>query len=122
MPLPDIFSGSSKGRALVNRHIVTNFSRLSNHNALCMIDKKTFPDFGSRMNVYSCEKPAPGSDQAGEAFPSMGMKKIGPAVHPYRPEARIAEKNFPSGIRCRIPVKDTLDIASKGIKHFRLCS
>ena len=105
MPLPVLLAGSAERHTLIERDVLTDDRRLSDHHAHTMIDEQTPSDLRSRMD-FDTGEPARHLRQ-----PARQQKKIvvpQPVVHaiePHRVQAGVAEINLQVRLRRRIALQ-----------------
>src|SRR5690554_5108314 len=85
---------STKGNAMVERTVITNFSSFTNHYAHTMINKETAAKFSARMD-FDTGKPARNRrNPTRQPFQSPMPQTVTQAMNPNSMQARIIGKHF----------------------------
>jgi hypothetical protein len=92
--LPALLSGTTQGYSLVDRDVVPHNGRFANHHAHSVIDEKSFPDHGARVNLDSGQKAAKVRHQPRPQHQMPTLKCGGEPVKDERVKARIRKDDL----------------------------
>jgi hypothetical protein len=110
MPLLFFKCGAAEHNAFINQAIITDLGGLSHHHTHTVVNKKSPPDFRTRVDFNSCEPSAKMRNQAGGCEPPPPIEGMSNAVKPDRMETRVTEKDLYNVFRSWIPVFDGTNI------------
>ena len=108
---------AAQRHALIQGHIITNFSGLADHDPHAMVDKEATPHLGTRMNLDPGQPPPKIGHQASEPFPAFPPQQPRQSVNPDRMHARVAGQDLECITRRRITMENALNIFTQTLEH-----
>src|SRR5262249_14972758 len=103
--------------AVVERAVVADLGRFTDHDAHAMIYEEPAPDSCPRMNLDSSEPARQVRNEPRKPFQPPGPQPVRRAVHDKRVKARVARKHLPARAGGRIPFKNNGYIFPEVVKH-----
>jgi hypothetical protein len=94
MPLACFFPGAAQGDALINQGVVSHKCRFSNDNPHAVVDKDSFAEGCTGVNLYASKKPGQVRDKPGQEGNAMAMQPMGKPMTGDRMETGITEQDF----------------------------
>ncbi len=108
MALAVFLSCTAKRHALIERDIVSHNGRLSDNYAVSVVDKKVFPNRGSRVNFNPRLSDGTLRNPPCKEKVSVLVQPVRYPVMEHNLKTRI-EKNLHIGVNCRITLPNDLD-------------
>jgi hypothetical protein len=103
MPLACVLARSAQRHALIDRHVVSDFSRLPDDDSHAVVDETSLSDHGTGVNFYACKKPRKLREHSGKQLALMIVQPMRGSVQHLCPNARIAEQDLQTVSGRRIP-------------------
>src|SRR5260370_8523442 len=96
--------GAAKRHALIDRAVIANFRRFTNHHAHAVIDEYTPPERRAGMDLDAGQETRELRDKPSEPAPARSPARMCDPVQHNRVNARITRHHFPSAARPSIPL------------------
>ncbi len=112
MPLTLLFAGSSQGHALVQGHIIADYSGLANHDTHTVINKQAAPNFRAGVDLYACNETCQLRIEARQETKTVLPKPVAEMMAPHRVQAGVAEQDFEIRPCRRVALEDACDVFS----------
>ena len=110
---PFVERGAAQGHAVVNRAAIANHRRLANHHAHAVVNEHPLTNHRTGMNFNPRQPPPQVRSKPPQPFKPMLPAPMRRPVPPNGMQAGIAGDNFPDAARCRVALKNALDIGTQ---------
>ena len=114
-----VFARATESYALIDQHIVADFSGLTNDHAHAVIDEEAAANLRTGMDLDPGEEPADLGDDARDERHARTIQPVGEPVRQNRVESWIAQDDLDRAFRSGIFAKNRLNLLSDSAEHGR---
>ena len=108
---------AAQRHAVIDRAVVANNGRLTDHHTHAVVDEDAAADACGRMNFNAGEKAADMAHPTGKTVPSLDPAPVCGAVKRQRVQPRIAENHLPGTESGRVSLENGPHIFLDALKH-----
>ncbi len=109
--------GAAKRHALIDRAVIANFRRFTNHHAHAVIDEYTPPERRAGMDLDAGQETRELRDKPSEPAPARSPARMCDPVQHNGVKARITRHHCPSAAGGWIALADGSDVFAESVEH-----